>query len=81
MAQPEPLIYSIEWDEQEKRFYMYGDEEFPNFSPFKVRAFIINSRVILINLLLQSLIFYINTPTKMPRCFVGSLIFSILGRL
>lgn len=31
----EKLIYSIEWDSDEKRFYMYGDEEFPNNSPFR----------------------------------------------
>jgi hypothetical protein len=31
----EKMIYSIEWDTNEKRFYMYGDEEFPQNSPFK----------------------------------------------
>jgi hypothetical protein len=36
MGKEEKLIYSIEWDTEEKRFYMYGDEEFPTYSPFKV---------------------------------------------
>jgi hypothetical protein len=31
----ESLLYSIEWDEQEKLFYMYGDDEFPQQSPFE----------------------------------------------
>jgi len=35
MSQKEELLYNLEWDMDEKRFYMYGDEEFPNNSPFK----------------------------------------------
>jgi hypothetical protein len=35
LGQEEKLIYSIEWDKDEKRFYMYGDDEFPNYTPFK----------------------------------------------
>jgi len=31
----ETLMYSTEWDQQEKEFYMYGDEQFPQSSPFK----------------------------------------------
>jgi len=31
----ETLMYSTEWDQQEKEFYMYGDEQFPQNSPFK----------------------------------------------
>jgi len=30
----ESLLYSTEWDEQEKRFYMYGDDEFKQQTPF-----------------------------------------------
>jgi hypothetical protein len=30
----ESLLYNTEWDEQEKRFYMYGDDEFKSQTPF-----------------------------------------------
>lgn len=33
-SKPESLLYSIEYDIKEKFFYMFGDEEFPQETPF-----------------------------------------------